>query len=64
MDNNIDITEIMRDKAAGRKNVLNDRWSDDWCNDAADEIDRLRKEVAKLEEDIDDIYLEQAGADA
>jgi len=32
----------MRDKAAGRKNVLNDHWSDNWCDEAADYIDKLR----------------------
>lgn len=64
MANEIDITEIMRDKALGRKNVLNDYWGDCWCKDAADEIDRLRAEVADLNNHIDDIYREQAGADA
>jgi len=61
---NIDITEIMRDKSRGRKNVLNDEWCDSWCSEAADEIDRLRAEVKELNNQIDDIYIDQAGADA
>lgn len=60
----IDITEIMRDMAAERKNQIGDYWSRSWCNNAADDIDRLRQEVKDLENQIDDIYMDQAGADA
>jgi len=64
MANDIDITEIMRDIAAERKNVIGDYWSRNWCENAADEIDRLRQEVKDLNNQIDDIYLDQAGADS
>lgn len=47
----IDITEIMRDIAAERKNSVGDYWSPDYCNEAADEIERLREEIEGMHED-------------
>jgi hypothetical protein len=41
--NTSDITEIMRDIASETKNSVGDHWSTDWCDNAAEEIERLRK---------------------
>lgn len=41
-DNVTDITIILRDKAAGRRNSAGHVWGDLWLSEAADEIDRLR----------------------
>ena len=57
------IVDIMRDKAADRRNSIGDHWGDCWCDNAADEIERLRAEVKDLENQIDDIYLDLAGED-
>lgn len=59
----IDITEIMRDMAAERKNSIGDHWSRNWCENAANEIDRLRAEVQELNNQIDNLYEQAAGAD-
>lgn len=59
-----DITQILREIASGTKTSLRDPWSKNWCNDAADEIERLRAKVKDLENQIDDMYFEQAGEDA
>jgi len=64
MSNTNNITEIMRDIAAERKNSVGDYWGRYWCDIAADEIDQLRAEVKKLNNQIDDIYRDQAGEDA
>lgn len=58
-----DIVSIMRDKAADRKNSIGDRWGNYWCDNAADEIEQLRAKVNELNNQIDDMYYEQAGED-
>jgi len=62
--NTNNITGIMRDIAAERKNSIGDHWGRHWCDEAADEIDRLRAEVKDLNNQIDDIYRNLAGADS
>ena len=36
------ITRILREIASETKTSAGDHWSTDWCNDAADYIDKLR----------------------
>lgn len=42
------IIDIMRDIAAGRKNSLGDYWSISYCNEAAERIAELEKQVEGL----------------
>lgn len=42
------IVSIMRDMADGKKNLLGDYWHTSFCNDAANEIERLQRELEKL----------------
>jgi len=46
-----DITEILRDIARGKTNRVGDHWSPSYCNEAADEIERLRAEIEGMYED-------------
>lgn len=57
------ITEILRDIAAGRKNVLGDHWHTSYCATAADEIERLRAENKELKDEIQGMWEDAAGAD-
>ena len=41
-----DIVEILRDMEAGRRNLLGDHWHSSYCGNAANEIKRLREELA------------------
>lgn len=59
-----DLVEILRDYASEKKNCVGDYWSRNYVNDAADEIERLRAEVAELKSEIEDIYLDMAGEDS
>lgn len=44
------IEEIMRDKAAGRRNELGDYWSDYWCGLAADKIAKLEEALRTIDD--------------
>lgn len=37
----VNLPQILRDIASGRKNSVGDPWDLSWCNDAADELDKL-----------------------
>ena len=39
------IVSIMRDMAESKQNLLGDYWDKSFCNDAANEIERLQKVV-------------------
>jgi hypothetical protein len=54
VENESDLTQIMRDIANGRRNKIGDPWSISWCDDAASEIDRLRTALAAAEARADD----------
>ena len=43
-----DLVQILRQKANGQRNDCGDSWGDWLCASAANEIERLRAEVARL----------------
>ena len=45
----VELPEILRDIAAGRRNSVGDYWSRDYCDKAAAEIEALRAEVQRLQ---------------
>jgi hypothetical protein len=47
----MDIVQIMRSMAKGERTTLGDCWSPTWCDNAADEIERLRAALAAREPD-------------
>jgi hypothetical protein len=53
-----DMVEILRQKARGERNALGDVWGDHICNQAADEIDRLREAADKAQWTTSDDMLE------
>lgn len=56
-----DITEILRDIARGKINCVGDHWSPSFCNEAADEIEQLREDKLKLENEIQSMHEDAAG---
>jgi len=58
-----DITEVLRDIAAGKTNICGDHWSPSFCDEAADEIEQLRADKLKLENEIQCMYEAAAGED-
>jgi hypothetical protein len=51
-----DITEIMRDKAQGKKTELGDHWADSWCSEAAFYIDELRSKMHVVHMDTEILF--------
>ena len=45
----VDLPEILRDMAAGRRNSAGDYWSRDYCDKAAAKIEALAAEVQRLQ---------------
>jgi len=49
------IVSIMRDIAEGKQNLLGDYWDRSFCNDAANEIERLQAGLVEINKRVNEI---------
>lgn len=62
MTADVELLEILRDIAAGRRNSAGDYWSRDYCDKAAAKIEALQMEIEALRAEVKDYRTNGAAA--